>query len=310
MSGSSYGVESPRAKYARLQRLCPVKSIGLLVGGVYCIWGYVDTGICSLIDYGYAQYNTKPTLIWLPGVLGVAETSFDYILAFADQFRVISITYPDEIGRVQELAQGVAALLHALGVSHAHFHGGSYSGLIAQCLVRQFPQLVDSLILSHTGIPRPERAQKYQIWRAVFKYVPMPVTRLVMKLGKYTFLPHRTPVQQFWREYFDRMIDSLSHQGLINRLSVTIDFDRQHSFTANDLQGWPGQLLIIEAAHDATFPPDEQVALRALYPQAHVIKLPARQHLTTLENPEEQIAIIRSFLTATVGYSEPGTDQL
>ena len=292
---------TPQAKLALMRAIYPAQTLNLCVNGQYQLWEYIDTGNPKSPD-GYAQIKDDPPvppLVWLPGAMGIAETSFYYILAFAEQFRVISLTYPETVNCVKDLVDGVLALLTALGVPKAHIHGGSYSGLIAQCLLRRAPHSIDHLILSQTGVPRTERARQYRKWLAAFTRLPMPVIQLAMKLGKYTFLYHRTPLQKFWRRYFDTMIDALSHQGLLNRLHVAIDFDSSYNFARKDLGvEWQGHILILEAAHDNNFPPVERAALRQLYPQAQVHLLPARQHLTSLEYPQEQIAIIRAFLAS------------
>jgi pimeloyl-ACP methyl ester carboxylesterase len=90
-------------------------------------------------------------LLILPGLLGFGEMSFQHIQAFEDDYRVIAPSYPFELTTVKQLVAGIVALLDVEGVQRAYVLGGSYGGMVAQCLVRRYPQRVLSLVLSHTG---------------------------------------------------------------------------------------------------------------------------------------------------------------
>jgi lipase len=97
-------------------------------------------------DY-YACGQGSEAVLLLPGAPGRGETSFEYICAWETQFRVISPGYPSHLTGMAETVDGLLAILDAEGVERAHVVGGSYSGLVAQCLVRSRPRRVESLVL-------------------------------------------------------------------------------------------------------------------------------------------------------------------
>lgn len=236
------------------------------------------------------------TLVLLPGGFGVADTAFLYVQALAAQYRVISVSYPDTLGSVAGLADGLAALLAGEGVARAHVLGGSYSGFIAQVFVRRHPALVASLILSHTGAPQPRRARAAAATLALFRLAPMPLLRAALWLLNYGFLPGRAPENRFWRGYFAAMIGRLRRAAYLSRLQVLRDFDLNQRFTPADLNGWPGRLLLAEAARDGLVPAAERDSLRRLYPQAQRRSFAHGRHADTISQPDEQIAMIREFL--------------
>jgi pimeloyl-ACP methyl ester carboxylesterase len=70
---------------------------------------------------------------------------------FEKTHRVLSIRYPS-VATVAELVEGVAAILDAEHIQRAHLLGESLGGMVAQCLVRRYPERVDTLILA--SLPR------------------------------------------------------------------------------------------------------------------------------------------------------------
>src|SRR5262245_20978177 len=89
-------------------------------------WDYIDSG-------------RGEALLLLPGFFGVADTCFLYVLAFERDFRTIALTYPETAATIDELVTGLAAFMDRLGLVRAHVLGGSYSGYVAQVLVRRYP---------------------------------------------------------------------------------------------------------------------------------------------------------------------------
>jgi pimeloyl-ACP methyl ester carboxylesterase len=85
---------------------------------------------------------------------------------------------------------------------------------------------------------------------------------------------------------------------------VWVDFDRHSCFSYGDLDGWPGEVLILEAERDTTFPDWERQALRKLYPAAQVRVFRGGGHAASLDRRDEYIAAIRAFLAASPSRQE------
>lgn len=238
------------------------------------------------------------TLLLLPGGFGVADTAFRYLQAFKAEYRVISVSYPTTITTVAGLVDGLATLLAHEQVAQAHVLGGSYSGMIAQSLVRRYPDLVATLILSHTGAPNSARTIWNRACCGLVRALPTRLLRAVLHGLNRGFLPGKSADQCFWRGYFAAMIATETRASVLNRLWVLADFDRNYRFTSGDLRAWAGRILIAEATHDGLIPARERAALQRLYPQAQCWVFPAGDHADTITQPEPQIALIRSFLAA------------
>ncbi|MCI0408824.1 MAG: alpha/beta hydrolase, partial [Acidobacteria bacterium] len=100
-----------------------------------------------------------PAQLVLPGAVGNAESTFLSILELESDFRLLAPSYP-AVATKKELVEGIAAILTAEGMEELGVIGGSYGAAVAQCFVHRYPDRVSTLILSHGGVPRPDRARR------------------------------------------------------------------------------------------------------------------------------------------------------
>jgi pimeloyl-ACP methyl ester carboxylesterase len=247
-------------------------------------WEYIEAGAGA------------ESLLLLPGGFGMAATAWEYILAFAPRYRVVSLHYPPGLARMAELCDGLAGLGAALGLGAAHVLGGSASGAVGQVLVRRHPALVASLMLAQTGPPQPGRAAAARRCAALVEALPLPLSVALLRASVWAFLPLPSPGHAFWRGHFAELIAAQSRAGLANRFHLLADYDAHYRFAPADLAGWPGRVAIIESAADGFVAPAARAALRALYPAAWLHSFPRGSHGLSLHQPQDQIAAIGSFL--------------
>ena len=253
----------------------------LLIGGV--AWELIEAG-------------AGPAVLLLPGGFGVAATSFQYLADLARDHRAIALTYPPLLARIDDLADGVAAVLERLGVARAHVVGGSASGAVAQALVRRHPARVATLVLAQTGPPRPGRAPLALACAAGFRAAPAALTLALLRLAVLAFLPGRDEGHAFWRAHFAAVVAAQSRAALAARFGALADYDVAYRFAPADLASWPGRVAIVEAGGDGLLPAAERAALRALYPRATVHLLAGGRHADSVTDPRPQLAAIRAAL--------------
>jgi pimeloyl-ACP methyl ester carboxylesterase len=247
-------------------------------------WAYIRRG-------GGAE-----AVLILPGGLAVAETAFRYVRRLETRYRVLAPTYPETIMTMAELVAGLAKLVQAEQISRIHVVGGSYSGLVAQCFLRHAPGCVEKLVLSDTGVPRRSRAAQLALCQPLVAHLPLPVVRGLSSCGLALFLRKLPAQRAFWRRYFRQRIATMARAAYVSHLAIWRDFDRAYRFAAHDLAGWLGRVLIIEAEHDGLFRRPEQLALRKLYPSAHVHTFERRSHGASLAHMDDYITVIERFL--------------
>jgi pimeloyl-ACP methyl ester carboxylesterase len=236
-------------------------------------------------------------LLVLPGAPGRADSSFGYALALGDRYRVIAPSYPSQLRNVDDCIRGLAAILDTEGVGQVSVIGGSYSGLLAQSFVRRYPDRVLKLVLSDTGVPRKARARRYRVLLLLLMLLPMAGIRFLMWLGAELYLREMSgPDKDFWRRYFADLRAAITKEDCASRLRVWISFDSTERFTRRDLQSWPGDVLILEAEHDAVFTARERATLRRLYPRAKRRVFSGGGHAASIDRRDEYTAAIASFL--------------
>lgn len=248
-------------------------------------------------EWAYIQRGSgAQAVLILPGGLAVAETAFRYIQRLEPRFRVLAPTYPDTIATMAELVSGLAQLLRAEQIARAHVVGGSYSGLVAQCLLRHAPGSVAGLVLADTGVPRRSRARQLALFRPMLAHLPLAVLRWLARSALALFLARLPAQRTFWRGYFRQRVAGMTRAAWLSHLAVWRDFDRSYRFAEGDLAGWRGRVLIVEAERDGLFRRDEQLALRALYPAARVHTFARYSHGASLAYMDDYIAVIERFL--------------
>ena len=253
-------------------------------------------------DYIVSGHGSEALLI-LPGLLGIGEMSFQHIRAFESDYRVIAPSYPFDLTTMAQMADGLVAILDAENIGRAHVLGGSYGGMVAQCLVRRYPQRVSSLVLSHTGGPRPDRAATNRRFIALLRLLPMGLLRFMLKGATRKSLQDAPEQIPFWEAYSNDMIARLRKTDLIGRYQVAVDFDASSMFAPDDLKDWPGRILILEGDNDPIAEAPARAALKTLHPQASVHTFHGSGHVASIAKVDEYVAVIKRFLQASSGTS-------
>jgi pimeloyl-ACP methyl ester carboxylesterase len=235
------------------------------------------------------------TLLFLPGAPGIAEMAFPYIAAFAQQHRVIAPSYPAEVGSLEQLLAGLAALLEAETDGPIHLIGASYSGIVAQYVLHRHPDRIISLLIGDTGVPRRDRALALALAIAGIARLPRLGLHATLATTLAYVLAGGTPAHRFWQRYFKGVVATLTVPEFANRVRVMIDMDRQ----GGELQQatrWRGPTLLMETADDPLFSAAERAALRVRYPHAEVHTFYTRGHITALTRAPEYILVMQDFL--------------
>jgi pimeloyl-ACP methyl ester carboxylesterase len=258
-------------------------------------WEYIAAG------------HAAEALLILPGLLGIGEMSFQHIQAFETDYRVIAPSYPVEITTVQQIVEGLTAVLDVESMRQAHVLGGSYGGMVAQSFVRRYPQRVLSLVLSHTGGPRPDRAATNRRFIALLRLMPMSLIRVMLMGATRKSLKDAPEQIPFWKAYSNEMIARLSKADLLSRYQAAVDFDAHAAFTAGDLKDWPGRILILEGDNDPIAEAPAREALKALHPQAQVHTFHGSGHVASIAKLDEYVSVIKRFLWASSSLRPLGT---
>jgi len=284
--------EVPREQVARLKEFRhthPYKQ--LIVGDTK--WEYISCG------------QGEQTLLLLPGALSVGESTFPFITAFENEYRIIAPSYALSLS-MTGLCEGVSHILETEDLSQAHVFGGSYGGLVAQYFVRQYPAKARSLILSHTFVLSPKLAKPLRLAGMVVPVFPKSLFAPILKLRLNKLLLSKLraanhPEAEFWRAYLNEAIASdLLKEVFIHQNKCLLELAQQSQFTPDELKAWPGRVLIIESEDDPAIPARDRALLKSTYPKAQVHTFRDAGHASSILKREEVVSIIRGFLSQIV----------
>ncbi len=241
------------------------------------------------------------TILLLPGALSVGESTFPLITALEKEHRIIAPSYALSLN-MTGLCEGMAGILESESLKQVHVFGGSYGGLVAQYFVRQFPEMVRSLLLSHTFILTPKHTKPLWLVGKLFPLFPqnLLVPFLELRLNRMLLSKLRSvnhPEAELWRAYLNEALASgLFKEIFVHQNRCLLELAQQAQFRSEDLAKWDGKVLIIESNDDPAISVRDRTLLRSVYPQAQVNTFADSGHASSILNREEVVSIIRSFV--------------
>ncbi len=233
-------------------------------------------------------------VLYLPGGTGQADASFTYLTALETDHRIVSVTYP-QVATLDELTAGLVAVLDAERITTAAVWGTSFGGMVAQLLVRRAPTRVTALILANTAAPSPARARKAAAQLRVLRWIPGFVLRALLRVAFVRQLGGLDPRERaFWRAYVEETFLPDAKPATLNLTRLGLQFYRRR-FVPDDLDGWPGRVLILHAKDDELYREMHQ-PLNQLYPRGTVRTFPGG-HAASLAQADRYVTAVRAFLS-------------
>jgi 3-oxoadipate enol-lactonase len=246
-------------------------------------------------NYLLAGRGTE-TLLILPGGERIGDVAFPLVQQFEQDYRCLYPSYPP-YSTMGALIDGLAALLERLSIDRVILFAASFGGDVGQCFVRKYPARVSKLILLNTGVPDHRLGKATQRSKPLVTLLPMGIVRfLVEKLVLGRALAVRTEEQLFWQAMMHELVGQLTRADLVSSFDETIDYRLNYHFSPDDLETWPGKVLILQSDDDPATRPAMRQALCNLYPQAQVHTFQGAGHTPFLSQPEEFYPLVRALL--------------
>jgi len=247
-------------------------------------------------DWRYRVLGTAaPVLLAIPGGELVNDLGFEFALAISDTHRVVYPAYPS-VSSMEELADGLCAILDAEKIEQAAILGASFGGSVAQVCVRRHPDRISALILSNTGVPIRYLAPAKRLLELIFRATPWSVATSLLRKPLIKVVDPAGEATAFWTAYLDELFASrLTKADLLSNLRIQHDYYRRFQFMPQDLENWPGRILIAESDTDV-IGPRLRLALRQTYPKAEVRTFHNGGHGTMFLRFDEYLDMVRRFL--------------
>jgi pimeloyl-ACP methyl ester carboxylesterase len=247
-------------------------------------------------EWKYRICGAAPrTLLMLPGGELVNDMGFDLAAALVPRFRIVYPAYP-RAESLDELADGIAAILDAEKIPRVTVLGASFGGAVAQCMVRRHPDRIERLILSNTGVPLARLVRGRRVANGVLASIPWVLLRGLLARSMMKLMRAPAGETRFWRAYLKDLFETqLTKPAVMANLRIQLDYHLRYRFAPGDLAAWPGKVFVIESDNDI-FNADRRRAMRDTYPQAPVYTFHGAGHAPAFSRTSEYLEVLGRFL--------------
>ncbi|WP_280509628.1 alpha/beta fold hydrolase [Nocardia farcinica] len=253
-------------------------------------------------DWTYRVGGEGTPVLLLPGGAGIAVGWLDLTPALRDR-RALAVDYPPGPLTLEELADGLVAILDAERIDTADVVGQSAGGMLAEILSQRAPARVRSLVLTGTGLYGPEDLDRLRAAVERTRDTPWEDTLDVIATSLRNTWKDAADAE-FWIGRVDAAARAGGHDGSINSYRRLLDaaerLDRWRAATP-----WAGPVLIIRADDDPLITPAHTRRLRDLHPDAEYRTFPDGGHSLLLTRPDDYTAIVTEFLGRAHPDGEP-----
>jgi len=229
------------------------------------------------------------TILFLHGMTGAYDIWWQQMEALQDEYRVISVTYP-AVDSLEDLEQGVMAILEEERVEHFYVVGTSLGGYFAQYLVTREPHDIWGVVFANTFPPNDIIAENNRTIGTLLPYLPewlvMNVLSGSMRESVYPASDYSELVLAFGLE---QTYGRMSKAQVVGRFHCVVE-----PFEAPNMAVLGTPVMIIEADNDPLVEEALREQLKATYPTAEVVSL-SNGHFPYLSMPDEYTDYLRKF---------------
>jgi len=230
-----------------------------------------------------------PSILFLHGMTGAYDIWWQQMEALQNEYRVISVTYP-AVDSLEEMEQGVMAILEAEGVEHFYVVGSSLGGYFAQYLVTHHPHTIWGAVFANTFPPNDLIAENNKTIGMLLPFLPewlvMNVLSGSMRESVYPASDYSDLVLAFGLE---QTYGRMSKAQVLGRYRCVVE-----PFEAPDMAVLGIPTMIIEADEDPLVEATLREQLKKTYPTAEVVTL-SNGHFPYLSMPAAYTSYLEDF---------------
>jgi pimeloyl-ACP methyl ester carboxylesterase len=224
-------------------------------------WEYVTLG------------GGEKAILFLHGMTGAYDIWWQQMMPLSEHYRVISLTYPPA-ETLEELSQGVLAVLDAEGVQSGYMVGTSLGGYLVQYLMAHHPERIEKAVLGNTFSPNDILRQKNEPLIRILPFLPNWVVMSVFRKNIVgTIYPAAGHSELVLAYMLEQVSGRMSKAQVAGRAKAVIE-----PFEPPDPQAVGIPVMIVEADNDPLVEVGLREQLKATYPTAEVYTLHAVGH--------------------------------
>lgn len=263
----------------------------------------------KMFTYRYYQNpDSKATVVLLTGGIGLSDLFYLHFEKFAEKFSVLTFDYQIQFNDNTEFAQAVAELLKELK-EKVWLVGQSLGGIVAQIIARNYPEIVEGLVLSNTcSLSQNMSNEAYDYLmkmiasqeksKKLLSFIPFS---LYKRLIKWAVMKKKTDglteqEKSLMEGLCDAMLQLLTKSYEYHMIDFLIDARNHFGMVADDFGKWENKVLLILSEDDTTFNQACKDALIDVMPNPKVITDIRGGHLALLVKLDKYADVVSDFI--------------
>lgn len=243
-------------------------------------------------EWSYYLGGDGPPVVLLPGGAGIAISWLDLTPALLPEHRVIAVDYPPTATSLDQLADGVLAIL-GYGEDRGDASDRPVGGRdLAEVLSAHAPRRVRSIVFTGTGLYGPEDIARLEGKLAATESTPWDQTRAAARAALRGAWRDSDDAE-FWVEQVDAAYEKGGREGGANSLRCMLDLARRSSRLP---RAWPGPVLLLPADDDPLITEKHVQRLRDRHPDNEFRSFPNGGHSLLLTRQADYITAVTGFL--------------
>lgn len=258
-------------------------------------------------EFAYREFGTQAGIpLVVLTHLGANLDSWDprIVDGLAEDRHVIAVGYRgvgDSTGRIrdsiEEMAEDMVAVIHALGHDRVDMFGLSMGGMVAQAIAERAPELIDRLILAGSGPaggPGLTEMTRITISTSLRAVITFQDPKALL------FFTRTSAGKKAAREYLARLKErTAARDKAVTPRVYRAQLAAVHRWGTQqpaDLSQFTGPVLIIHGDSDHMVPPANATELTRQLPNASVLVFPDSGHGVAFQNHRAFVDAARDFL--------------
>ena len=236
----------------------------------------------------YSGGKGDKTILLLHGMGGTHSIWWQQILNLEQSYHVISYTLPVPVNNLNDVQEGIEAILKNENTTTFYALGSSMGGYITQYLMQKMPHRVEKVILANTFPPNDLQRVKNAGKSKIIPFLPeVLVAKLANKQLNSSILPAANNSLTL-----KATLGSIpfSKKQFINRYHVVVD-----TFTVQTERIQNIAKLIIESNNDPLVEPELRTKLKNVYSDAQVYTFKREGHFPYVNDADTYNTVIRNF---------------
>ena len=233
----------------------------------------------------------REAVLFLHGMTGAYDIWWQQIFDLRLDYKLVSVTYP-AVDSLEELSQGIIAILDAEGISAVNIVGTSLGGYLAQYLIATHPERILRVVLGNTFPPNDILRQENGLLGTALPFLPEWTIMRTLQGSITDSIYPASGQDDFTRAYLLSLTSGgISKAQVVARYRTVIE-----SFAPADpfVLGIP--VLIIESDNDPLVNETLRSQLRQTYPYAQAFRLTNAGHFPYLNQWQEYNQLLQRFL--------------